>query len=186
MLTLSIAYDHRLASGAGAAAYTVALKRQIEGDAAKAEAKTGGAGTEKFAHRQARSVSPGPDYRVDVSGPGGRRWTLDEPGAMGGTDQGSTPVDAFLGALLGCMTISLKAAARRRKVPIERVEGEVQANPERAIKEIGLVLDVWSSADEEQVRSLQTVAERGCWVSGVLNPEIAYTIEMRVHGAVGK
>jgi len=181
-LTLSIAYDHRLASGAGAAAYTVALKREIESLAAGVTAPRSGAEPEHLGHRHVRSVSPGGDYRVDVSAPGGRRWTLDEPEAMGGTDQGATPVDAFLGALLGCMTISLKAAGRRRKVPIERVEGEVRANPERVINEITLVLDVWSAADEEQVRGLLPVAERGCWVSRVVNPEIAYTIEMRVHG----
>jgi pyruvate/2-oxoglutarate dehydrogenase complex dihydrolipoamide acyltransferase (E2) component/uncharacterized OsmC-like protein len=175
-LTLSIAYDHRLAGGAGAAAYTMALKRVIEqlaGEEAQVPAEPG-------EPRHVRTTSSGTSYRVDVQGPGGHAWTLDEPVAEGGTGSGATPVDGLLGALLGCITISFRAAARRRKVPVERIEGRARANPRRAIKEIALELDVWSSAPEEDVRALLEPAEHGCWVRGVLKPEISYTIELNV------
>lgn len=177
-LTLSIAYDHRLASGAGAAAYTQALKGRIEeGPAAGAAAAAPAAPGEP---RQLRAASAGDAYRIDVHGPEGHRWTLDEPPAQGGTGEGPTPVDAFLGGLLGCLMVSLKAAARRRKVPLARVGGEVRANPERAIREIGVVLQVWSDAPEADVQALLAPAERGCWVSGVLKPEIDYHVELQV------
>ena len=174
--TLSIAYDHRLVGGAGAAAYTVALKRAIEdlaGDAAVATAAPA-------ASRQVNSSSSGASYHVEATGPGGSRWSFDEPVAHGGTDHGPTPVDGFLASLLGCLTISFLAAGRRRRVPIEHIDGRARANLNGAIREIVLELDVCTPAPADEVRALLAPAERGCWVSGALKPEIAYSIELNV------
>ncbi|HEY4670110.1 MAG TPA: OsmC family protein, partial [Tepidiformaceae bacterium] len=105
----------------------------------------------------------------------------DEPAAEGGTDQGPTPVDAFLAGLLGCLTISFKAAGRRRNVPIERVDGHVKTNENGHLKEIRLTLEVWSPAPEENVRALLERAERGCYISALLKPEVDYQLELFVH-----
>ena len=102
----------------------------------------------------------------------GHAWTLDEPASDGGADAGPDPVSAFLGALLSCLTISVKATARRRKVTIERLEGRVQGTEQGHIKEIAMRLEVWSPDSEETVRALLEPAKRGCYVSGVLKPEI--------------
>ena len=111
----------------------------------------------------------------------GHSWTLDEPTADGGADTGPDPVTAFLGALLSCMTISFKAAARRRQVTIERMEGQVQANSPGHVKSITMSLEVWSPDPEEKVRALLDTAKRGCYVSGVLKPEVEFTVSVVVH-----
>ena len=77
--------------------------------------------------RELKTVAAGNAYRVEVDS-AGHRWTLDEPAADGGTDAGPTPVEAFLGGLLSCLTISFQFTARRAKVPIERIEGWIAAN----------------------------------------------------------
>ena len=134
--------------------------------------------------RELKSVALGNAYRVEVES-ATRNWTLDEPAADGGTDAGPTPVEAFLGGLLSCLTISFQFTARRAKVPIERIEGWIAANENRYIENISVELQVWSSAPEADVRALMEKAEKGCFVSNVLKPEIAYTIELAVWPATG-
>ena len=79
------------------------------------------------------------------------------------------------------MTISFKAAARRRKVAIERMKGRVQSNPQGHVKDIAVTLEVWSSDPEESVRALLEPAKRGCYVSGVLKPDLDFEIDLLVH-----
>jgi hypothetical protein len=84
---------------------------------------------------------------------------------------------------LGCLTISFKFNARRRKVPIDRIDGWVAANAKGQLTAISLELEVWSPAPEDEVRGLLEFAERGCYVSGVLRPGIDYSIDLVVHSA---
>jgi organic hydroperoxide reductase OsmC/OhrA len=79
------------------------------------------------------------------------------------------------------MTISFKAAAKRRKITVQRMTGQVQATPQGHVKDISMTLEVWSPAPEEQVRALLEPAKRGCYVSGVLKAEISFTLELVVH-----
>jgi putative redox protein len=106
---------------------------------------------------------------------------LDEPTDGGGSDTGPDPVSAFLGALMSCLTIAFRATARRRKVAIERIEGHVRANPTGQVKDIRLTLEVWTPADEEQLRALLEPAKRSCYVSRMLKPELGYRLELSVH-----
>ena len=39
-------------------------------------------------------------------------------------------------------------------------------------------LEVWSPDPEEKVRALLDIAKRGCYVSGVLKPEIEVTVSL--------
>ena len=177
MLTLSIAYDHRIADGAAAAAFTRDLKVRIEAFGGLA---AGPADGDALGPRELHAVSAGDSYRVDMVGYGGRRWVLDEPAEDGGSGTGPTPVDALLAGLLGCITISFKFAARRRGVPIERIEGWVAANARGHLKTVSIELEVWSPAPEPDVRALLEMAERGCFVSGALDPALAVEIDLRV------
>ncbi len=203
MMTLSIGYDHRVTDGVGAARFTQGLKKRLEtGDwrlggqevqVSGFEFRVSGSNPQPLApstqplvptpqpleKRELVTVSEGTGYRVHVQSHG-HAWSLDEPVADGGTDAGPDPVTAFLGALLSCMTISFKAAARRRQVTIEGVEGRVQANAAGHVKTITLSLEVWSPDPEEKVRALLDTAKRGCYVSGVLKPEIEVNVELVV------
>jgi pyruvate/2-oxoglutarate dehydrogenase complex dihydrolipoamide acyltransferase (E2) component/uncharacterized OsmC-like protein len=216
MLTLSIAYDHRVADGVAASQFTRGLKEGLRVGGWGLETKQSQVPTPKsetigtasdqrnateaaaasssltnpqsltpnpqegLGRREARGVSERSGYAVQVRSRG-HTWVLDEPAADGGTDTGPDPVSAFLGALLSCMTISFKATARRRKVTIERLEGRVQGTPQGHVKDITMTLEVWSPAPEENVRGLLEPAKRGCYVSGVLKPEIAFQVELTVH-----
>jgi pyruvate/2-oxoglutarate dehydrogenase complex dihydrolipoamide acyltransferase (E2) component/uncharacterized OsmC-like protein len=202
MMTLSIAYDHRVADGVAASQFTRGLKKVLEArdwglgkeeNEQRLELKVGGASTQhpapstrplipdpqKLGEREAVIVSDGDSYAVQVRSRA-HQWTLDEPVEDGGTDRGPTPVDAFVGALLSCMTLSFKAAARRRKVQITKMEGYARANPGR-INTIMLKLEAWSPDPTENVRALLDTAKRGCYVSGVLKPEIDFQVELAVH-----
>ncbi len=178
MLTLSIAYDHRVADGVAAASFTQSVKQTLEGlGTARKETNP----QQPLERRKIRTVSEGDGYAVHVRSQN-HPWVLDEPTADGGTDTGPDPVSAFLGALLSCMTISFKAAARRRKVSIERIEGRIQATPTGHVKDITLALDVWSPDPTQQVRALLERAERGCYVSGILKSDLNYRVNVSVHG----
>ncbi len=133
-----------------------------------------------FEKRDVRAVAEGASVAVNL-----RRkrheWTLDGSAATGGSDLGPTPVNAFLGALSACMLITFQIVAERRDVPIARIEARTRANPEKWVERITLELDVWSSAPEETVRPLLRRAERGCYVSQIIKPEIDYQVDLRVH-----
>jgi pyruvate/2-oxoglutarate dehydrogenase complex dihydrolipoamide acyltransferase (E2) component/uncharacterized OsmC-like protein len=203
MMTFSIGYDHRVADGVAASRFTRGLKERLETcDSPESrvpspefidrQSATSAQYTilpstqhpapntqEKLGEREIRSMSEGDGYAVQVRGRT-HQWILDEPVEDGGTDRGPTPVDTFVGALLSCMTLSFKAAARRRKVRITKMEGSAQANPGR-IKTITMKLDAWSPDPAENVQALLDTAKRGCYVSGVLKPEIDFQVELVVH-----
>jgi uncharacterized OsmC-like protein len=132
--------------------------------------------------RELKSVSTGNGFRVDITG---ERfgWILDEPVEDGGTGAGPTPVQALLGGLVGCLTVSFQYSARRKKVPIRRIEGWIAANEPGFLKQISIELQVWSPAPEEDVRALLPFAERGCYVKNVLKPELDYTIDLVVNAS---
>jgi pyruvate/2-oxoglutarate dehydrogenase complex dihydrolipoamide acyltransferase (E2) component/uncharacterized OsmC-like protein len=187
MMTLSIGYDHRVTDGVGAARFTQGLKERLEtGDwrlggqevqGRMSDPQHPAPSTQPLEKRELRATSAGNTYAVQVQSHG-HRWPLDEPEADGGTDSGPDPVTAFLGALLSCMTISFKAAARRRQVTIERIEGRVRANTPGHLKNIVISLEVWSPDPEEKVHALLDTAKRGCYVSGVLKPEIEVAVSL--------
>ncbi len=183
MLTLSIAYDHRVADGVAASRFTRGLKDSLESKVQSLESKVRSPKSEvkeELGKREVRAASAGSGYVVRVRSRG-HAWALDEPVSDGGTDTGPDPVSAFLGALLSCMTISFKATAHRRKVAIERMQGHVQATPQGHVKDIALTLEVWSPDREEPLRALLEPAKRSCFVSGVLKPEINFRVELSVH-----
>ena len=183
MLTLSIAYDHRVADGVAASRLSQGLKEALENLESESflEVPNPQSPTpnpqESLGKREARSVSAGDRYAVQVRSHA-HVWSLDEPASDGGQDTGPDPVTAFLGALLSCLTIAFKAAARRRKISIERIEGHAKASPKGQVKEIALTLAVWSAASEQDLQLLLERARRGCYVSGVLKPDIQLTVEL--------
>ena len=183
MLTLSIAYDHRVADGVAASRLSQGLKEALENLESESFSEVPNPQSptpnpqESLGKREVRSVSAGDQYAVQVRSHA-HVWSLDEPASDGGQDTGPDPVTAFLGALLSCLTIAFKAAARRRKISIERIEGHAKASPKGQVKEIALTLAVWSAASEQDLQLLLERARRGCYVSGVLKPDIQLTVEL--------
>lgn len=194
MMTLSIAYDHRLADGVAASQFTRGLKERLESPASEQSSEFGVPSSEsnpqspipnplqESGKREIHSVSEGDGYAIHLRSRG-HEWTLDEPASDGGANRGPDPVSAFLGALLSCMTIAVKAAAKRRKIDVRRITGRVQGTPQGHVKNIAMTLEIWSSAPEENVRALLEPAKRGCYISRVLKPDLEFTVELVVHGA---
>ena len=84
------------------------------------------------------------------------------------------PVSSFLGALGGCLLMSLRVAARVRKVELGSVSVRARANEKGHIKEIKVELQVESSANEDQLNRLVEVAERGCHIRNLIRDEIEF------------
>lgn len=180
-LGLSVAYDHRVADGVQAAGFTRDLKEAIEALAPREADVSEPSIAPPLRPREVTSSAPGTGYHTRVQAAGGHVFDLDEPPADGGADFGPTPVDAFLAGLVSCLTISFKAAGRRRKVPLGRVDARAAANERGQIKEIFVTLEVWSEATEAEVRALLVPAERGCYVRTLLKPEVAYHLTLEYH-----
>jgi uncharacterized OsmC-like protein len=100
---------------------------------------------------------------------GGLRWRLSGEDAAA-----PDPVSSFLGALGGCLLMSLRVAARVRKVELGRASVHARANEKGHLKEIKVELQVESSADDEQLRRLVEVAERGCHIRNLIREDIAF------------
>ena len=73
-------------------------------------------------NQEPRSVSvegPATGFRTEVE-VGGHRLVVDEPTAVGGSDEGPTPYEMVLAGLGACTAMTLRIYADRKKWPLER------------------------------------------------------------------
>ena len=134
-----------------------------------------------FRHTVAQTT--GDALAVEVQA-GDLTWTLDEPVAMGGHGTAPDPVTSFVGALCGCLLISLRITARARQIPIMRAAMSARANEKGFVKTIDVDLTVYSDAPEEKVRTVVERAEKGCYIKGLLKESIAYRLNLTIVSAV--
>ncbi len=111
-------------------------------------------------------------------------WTLDEPRAMGGRGAAPDPVTSFLGALCGCLLLSVQITARARRVPLDGATISVRTNEKGFVKTIEVRLTVRSSASQDQVRAIVERAEKGCYIKGLLKETIDYRLSLEVETVV--
>jgi pyruvate dehydrogenase E2 component (dihydrolipoamide acetyltransferase) len=124
-------------------------------------------------HRDVTVEAVGDSLNADVKY-GALRWRLsgDDPTAP-------DPVSSFLGALGGCLLMSLRVAARVRKIEIGRSSVHARANEKGHLKEIKVELQVESSASDEQLHRLVEVAERGCHIRNLIRDDVTFALEIR-------
>src|SRR5215475_11851557 len=91
--------------------------------------------------RHAVAYNSSDSFTVQVQA-GKLNWLLDEPEAMGGKGAAPDPVTAFLGALCGCLMISLQITARARQVPIAGASAAARANEKGFVKTLEVDLTV--------------------------------------------
>jgi uncharacterized OsmC-like protein len=89
------------------------------------------------------------------------------------------PVSSFLGALGGCLLMSLRVAARVRKVELGRSSVHASANEKGHLKEIKVELQVESKASDEQLHRLVEVAERGCHIRNLIRDDVTFALEIK-------
>jgi uncharacterized OsmC-like protein len=127
-----------------------------------------------FRHAVAENSSDSFTVRVRA---GDLAWTLDEPQTVGGAGAAPDPVTSFLGALCGCLLLSLQITARARQIPLTRATASAKANEKGFVKTIDVELTVYSDAPEEKIRTVVERAEKGCYIRALLKD----TIECRLN-----
>ncbi len=112
-------------------------------------------------------------------------FTLDEPPALGGTDQGMNPVEALLGALGGCKCIVARAFAQKNRIKLKGLEvectgvldpdGFLGKNPDAKIgfSSIHTVFRFEADNSREELESFVEFIEAHCPVQDTLsNPAV--------------
>lgn len=173
-MQIAIAYDHRGIDGAAASRFTTRVKQLLEEQVAPAASAAQPAGEAPDRKREVAATSAGPDsLAVDVAF-GSIRWQLD--GDLHGAPD---PVSAFLGALAGCLLMSLRIAARVRKSEIGRAAVRARSNEKGHVKEIQVELEVETALDDDRLNRLVEVAERGCHIRQIIRDDVSLTITVR-------
>jgi len=168
-MQLAIAYDHRGIDGATASRFTTRVKSILEspdflGAPPKVEAPA--------RHRDVTVESTNDSLKATVKY-GALRWSLSAD-----DDTAPDPVSAFLGALGGCLLMSLRVAARARKMALGCASVHAFANEKGHVKEINIELQVESSADAGQLQRLVEVAERGCHIRAMIRDDVAVSLKV--------
>ena len=123
-------------------------------------------------HRDVTVESVGDSLNAEVKyGP--LRWRLSGEDATA-----PNPVSSFLGALAGCLLMSLRVAARVRKVELGRAMVHASANEKGHVKEIKVELQVESNASDDQLHRLVEVAERGCHIRNLIRDDVAFALQI--------
>jgi len=130
-----------------------------------------------FRHAVATTTSDG--FAIELRA-GELQWTLDEPIVMGGKGTAPDPVTSFLGALCGCLLISLQLTARARQVPLAGAKISAKSNEKGFVKTIDVDLTVRSDAPEEKLRTIVERAEKGCYIKGLLKESIEYRLNLTI------
>src|SRR6266851_8076137 len=164
VMQIAIAYDHRVLDGATASRFTTAVRDLLE---------KGDFGPSLAAHSdeqpEPRSVhveSRASELRTSVRS-GAISWSLSAQ------DQSAPdPVTAFLGALGSCLLMSLRVAARARRIELGAATAQVRSNPKGHVKEINVELKVACNENDDKLTRLVEVAERGCHIKALIRDEI--------------
>jgi len=171
VVPLAIVYDHRGLDGAVASWFTTGVKEPLESATFPGAAQAGGAAAGTPSRPREVSIESAADtLRTEVRHDK-FRWTL-----SGDHDAGPDPVSAFLGALGSCLLMSLRVAARARKLNVGRSSVAARANERGHVKEIEVELRVETNEDDEKLHRLVEVAERGCHVRAMIRDDVSFKL----------
>lgn len=116
--------------------------------------------------------------------------TVDEPESLGGTDTGPNPVELILGALASCQEITYRAFAEAMEIPLDnvsvRIEGDldlrgffaVNDNVRAGFQDIRGVVELDSSASEEELAQLRKIVDAHCPVLDILRKPVPVSLEV--------
>jgi uncharacterized OsmC-like protein len=125
-------------------------------------------------HRRDVLVEAAPDSMMAEVKYGDLRWQL-----SGDDGVAPDPVSSFLGALGGCLLMSLRVAAHVRKIELGRASVRARANEKGHVKEIKVELQVESNANDDQLHRLVEVAERGCHIRNLIRDDVTVALEVQ-------
>ena len=163
-MQIAIAYDHRGIDGATAARFTTKVKAILEEGAFGAPGQV-----------QPKPALRAREVRIDAIGDamhtrvshGDQSWELD------GEEAGApSPVEGFLGALGSCLLMSLRAAARTRKLKLGRTSMVARSNEKGHLESIEMELRLETPESDDKLHKLIEIAERGCHVRRLLRDQV--------------
>ena len=105
---------------------------------------------------------------------GARRFTIDEPAALGGTDEGANPVEHLLGALGACQVITFQVWAGKLGIAVEEIDialtGEldlrgffgIDPDVRPGFSSIDVAVQLSGPETEERYQELVEAVERHC------------------------
>lgn len=99
-------------------------------------------------------------------------WTLDLAQSHGGPGEDLDPVGALLGALCGCLLMSLRFTAELRKLSIDGATASARTDPKGYLKTIAVELGIESTETDDVVDEAVERAERGCYVRAALGDHV--------------
>lgn len=169
-MNISIAYDHRGIDGATASRFTTRVKALLEAGDFGASDKVADAIAAR--PREVSVEAIGDSLRTRVSH-GSISWQLSAEDSSG-----VDPVTAFLGALGSCLLMSLRVAARARKLDVGHASVIARSNEKGHVKEVEVELKVESAATDEQLHRLIEVAERGCHIRQLVRDDVAFKLKV--------
>lgn len=116
--------------------------------------------------------------RTDVHA-GKHTLIIDEPAARGGTDQGATPIETMIAALLGCTNVIVNRIAEANHIPIHSLSLRAETSFDRRgvtlqaevavpFPEMRLAIDLVSPADDSAIEKLKADLGKFCPVSKVI------------------
>lgn len=126
------------------------------------------------AHRRDVTVEAARDSMTAEVKSGDLRWRL-----SGDDGVAPDPVSSFLGALGGCLLMSLRVAAHVRRIELGRASVRARANEKGHVKEIKVELQVETNANDEQLHRVVEVAERGCHVRNLIRDDVPVALEVK-------
>ena len=118
------------------------------------------------------------------------RLIVDEPKAIGGKDEGASPVELILAALATCQEISYKAYATALNIPLEKVSVKltgtldlkgflgIDQSVRPGFQNIQGTVDIQSSADSKTIENLKTIVDKHCPVLDILNKGVSVQLEL--------
>ncbi len=101
---------------------------------------------------------------------------LDEPVSLGGNNQGPTPVQTVYSALAGCISMTIRMYAEKKRIPLKKVKVEIDASTEKVkaddnrfkehpqmvhkgkVRFIHAVIEVFGDLSDNQIEKLDTIA----------------------------
>ncbi len=105
--------------------------------------------------------------------------TIDEPSERGGTNQGATPTETMVIALIGCTTVVSHRIADRLGIELKNMKVDAAADFDRRgvmqeaqievpFPKIDLTVSVETSASDAEMEQLQTDLKKFCPISNMI------------------
>ena len=119
-------------------------------------------------------------------------FIVDEPTALGGTNDGPNPVEYLIGAWAGCLNVVVHTVGEERGIDLGNVTIEIEGDldPRKFLgiaedaragyQEINVQIEVESDADEEAIEALGAEVEERCPVGDNINNQTPTDVAIEV------